>query len=151
MRTFHFGLSANWPNPPGPRGFSYIEVLVATAILAIALIPAMDALQNALQTSSAQNEITSDGRYLQSLYEEVLAQRFSDLDAAALAAGSPTTATSYSDAVSANPRRIIYIARYDADDADADGDPFSGVESNVLWVRGEIPNTVYLFETLTTP
>lgn len=150
MRQLHCGLPAN-RRRTAPNGFSYIEVLVATAILAIALIPAMDALQNALRTTAAQNEIAGHGRHLQSLYEEVLAQSFSNLDAAGIAAGSPTTATSYSDVVTANPRRIIYIARYDADNADADDDPFTGVESNVLWVSGEIPNTVHSFKTLTTP
>lgn len=132
-------------------GFSYVEILIAIALLALLLIPAMDSLHNAIRAGGTQSEIATRGRHLQSLYEEVLAQRFSDLDAAGLAAGSPTVATSYSDAVAAVPRRLIYIARYDVDNADADDDPFTGVDSDVLWVRGEIPNSAFSFETLTTP
>ena len=60
-----------------------------------------------------------------------------------------TVPTSYSDVSGSTDRRLVYIAKYDADNADADDDGFTGVDDEILWVRVEIENTPFEFETLT--
>ena len=131
------------------HGFSYIEVLVATVLLAITLVPALQGLEGALAGSKKHETITHQQYYLQSKFEEVLAQSFDDLDAAAIVAGSNTVPTSYSDLAGSMDRRLVFLAKYDGDNADADGDVFTGVDDDLLWVRVEIENTPYVLETLT--
>ncbi len=130
-------------------GFSYVEVLVATVLIAITLVPALEALQGAIAGSEVHEELTTKQYYLQSKLEEVLAKSFGDLEAAALAAGSNTVATSFSDVIGAANRRIVYLSKYDVDNADSDNNYFTGVEDDLLWVRVEIENTSLSFETLT--
>ena len=45
-------------------------------------------------------------------------------------------------------RRKVFIGRYDGDNADADDDPFTGVDDGLLWVRVRIDGTHYDVETL---
>jgi type II secretory pathway pseudopilin PulG len=125
-------------------GFSYVEVLVATALIALCLTPALEALQSGLQGASV-HESRAIGHYsLQGKLEELLAESFASLDAAATAAGSPTTPTSYSTSP-----LIVYIARYDGDDADGDGNPLTGGDDGLLWVRVEHESTGQFLQTLT--
>ena len=130
-------------------GFSYIEVLVATILISLTLIPALQTLESSLNSSKIHETQTKQYFYLHSKLEEVLAQSFDALDAAAIVAGSPTVPTSYSDAVGATDRRIVYLSKYDGDDADSDGDPFTGVDDDLLWVQVVIEATDHSFETLT--
>lgn len=130
-------------------GFSYIEVLVATMLIAITLVPALEALQGAIAGAEVHEDLATQQYYLQSKLEEVLAKSFNQLDAAALAAGSSTVATSYSDVSGTANRRLVYLSKYDADNADSDNNGFTGVDDNLLWVRVEIENTSLSFETLT--
>ena len=76
------------------NGFSYIEVLVATVLLAITLVPAMQGLEGAIVGSKKHETITQQQYFLQSKFEEILTQPFDDLDAAAIAAGSSGSASS---------------------------------------------------------
>jgi hypothetical protein len=80
--------------------------------------------------------------------EETLAQPFSDLDAAAVAAGSRTAPTSYSDAVATPDRLLVFMARYDGDDVDTDSDPFTGGDEGLLWIQVAIEDTDYALETV---
>ncbi len=115
-------------------GFSYAEVLVAVAIIAIALIPMLDSLQPALQGAQIHRERSEIHYALKGKMEEVLANPFHDLDAEGLAAGSPTAPTIYSD-TGANVPHEVFIWRWDADNADADDDGLTGVEADLLWIR----------------
>ncbi len=130
-------------------GFSYIEVLIATVLISITLIPALEALHGAIAGSERHKNITTQQYYLQSKLEEVLAKSFDQLDAAALAAGSNAVATSFSDVSGATNRRLVYLSKYDADNADSDNNGFTGVDEDLLWVRVEIESTSLSFETLT--
>jgi type II secretory pathway pseudopilin PulG len=135
--------------PKKIQGFSYVEVLVATVLIAITLVPALEALEGALIGSKVHETLSVQQYHLQTKLEEVLAQSFDSLNVAAAAAGSATVATSFSDGMGAINRRIVYLSRYDGDNADGDADPFTGVDNDLLWVRVEIENTAYAFETLT--
>ncbi len=127
-------------------GFSYMEVLLATLLLAISLVPMLEALTAGLQQGDVHRSIVLQHRHLTSGMEQVLAQPFDDLEAAeAAASGAPS---SYSDPPGAD-RRLVYLSRYDGDNADADSNPFTGTDADLLWVRVEIESTPYFMETLT--
>ncbi len=115
-------------------GLSYIEVLVATALIAMALVPMMQALQPGLQGSKIHLDPAEFHFTLQGKLEQLLAESFEDLDAAATAAGAYNNGTHYSD-MAANVPHKVYLWRYDVDDADSDGDVFTGGEDDILWVR----------------
>ena len=147
--------TATQPQITKMAGFSYVEVLIATVLIAIVLVPAMDALLPGMAGGGIHESRTEDHYRLLAKIEEVLVEPFSDLDAAAIAAGSPTTATlSYSDIFTyPDGRQItrnIFISRYDADNADADDDTFTGVDEGLLWVRGTIAGSSLRIETLTS-
>ncbi len=133
----------------GQGGFSYVEVLVAAALLALLLLPAADALRNGLEAGRLASSRAVLHHHVLGRLEEVLAEPFDRLDAEALAAGGPGTLTAYSDALGATDRRLVYLARYDGDDADADGDPFTGVDADLLWVRVELEGGSVGLQTLT--
>ncbi len=115
-------------------GLSYIEVLVATLLIAVALVPMMEALGPGLQGSQIHRNRAEVNFALSGKLETVLAESFDDLDAAATAAGSYKIATGYSDLAAAVPHEV-FIWRYDVDNADGDGDVFTGGEDDILWLR----------------
>jgi type II secretory pathway pseudopilin PulG len=134
-------------------GFSYVEVLIAVVVIVIALVPALDALIPGVAGSGIHETIAEDHYQLNGKLEQVLVEPFGQLRKAANAAGSPNTPTTeYSDDVTyASGRQIkrnVYIARYDADNADADDDPFTGTDDGLLWVRVEIAGTGMRIESL---
>jgi len=115
-------------------GFSYMEVLVATALIAMTLVPMLDSLTPGLQGSAIHREKAEVHFVLKGKMEQVLAQNFHDLDAAATAAGTYKTPTSYSDTGASVPHEV-FIWRWDADNADKDDVGFTGGEDDLLWVR----------------
>jgi type II secretory pathway pseudopilin PulG len=133
-------------------GLTYVEVLVATALIAISLIPAIEALQPATQGMSIHETRTLRHYELTAMLEDVLANPFSELDTEAVAINDPTVAsTTYSDAPATNNRRLVYLSRYDADNADGNGDFFdAGMDEGLLWVRVEIEGTDQAIESLTS-
>ena len=131
-------------------GVSYVEVLIATLLITIALIPMMEALQPGLQGSQVNRQQSEIHFALKGKLESVLAEPFTDLDAAATAAGAATIATSYSDLGATVPHQL-FIWRYDIDDADNDGDVFTGGESDLLWLRVASVDGSYSFQTLLSP
>ena len=133
-------------------GLTYVEVLVATALIAVTLLPAMDALKPATQGMSIHEEQTVQHYALTALLEAVVARPFSELDTEAVTINDPTVAsTSYSDALATNDRRLVYLSRYDADNADGNGDFFdAGMDEGLLWVRVEIEGTDQAIEALTS-
>lgn len=141
-------------NPPRRQaGLSYTEVLVATVLIALLLVPALQALNTGMNSASAQQTLGEERHLLQAKLNEVLALPFATLDAAAQAAGSPATASGLSDTVTLSEggsrARQVYLSRYDGDNADADGDPFTGADAGLIWVRVSLDGTVLATETLT--
>lgn len=127
-------------------GFSYVEVLVATVILTLSLVPALNALQTGLLGSGVDESLTQSHVRLRSKMEAVLAKPFTALQSAeAAAAGGAST---YSDAIGTPGRRLVFLSRYDGDDADADGDPTTGTDVGLLRVRVELEATPHMLETL---
>ena len=129
-------------------GFSYVEVLVAVVILVIALVPAVDALQTGLLGADVHEDHVVVHYRLLGKFEAVLAEPHEPLDAEALVVGSPDVATSFSDPAATENRRVVFLARYDGDNADGDGDPFTGGDQGLLWVKVEIEGTTHAIETL---
>ena len=82
---------------------------------------------------------------LLSKLEEVLAEPFSTVFAQA---AGPTVATVYSDLAGSVDRRVVFIASYDGDNADADNDPFTGPDPDLLWVRVEIEGSAAALQAL---
>ena len=133
-------------------GFSYVEVLVAIVLIAVTLVPAMEALQPGIAGSGIHEIIAEDHYQLAGKLEQVLVEPFGQLNSAAKAAGSRTTPTSYQDVFTyADGRQItrnVFLARYDGDNADTDNDPFTGTDDGLLWVRVAIAGTGIALESL---
>ena len=131
------------------RGLSYVEVLIAVAVLALALVPALDSLQTAMTGVQVHEDVATTANALANRMEIVLAEPFASLDAAALAAGSYATPSSYSEPAGVPNRLLVFLSRYDGDDADGNGDAFdAGMDEGLLWVRVTMENTPYELITL---
>jgi prepilin-type N-terminal cleavage/methylation domain-containing protein len=97
------------------RGFTYAEVLVSVVLLAVLLVPALQALNAGIAGSG--NNLAARQLNLRSKLEEVLSKPFGQLYAETyLPGGNTTTSTStvYSDAVGASGRRLVVLYRFDA-------------------------------------
>ena len=138
-----------WPRKlrSGQRGVSYVEVLVAVILIAATAIPATDALHGAMAGAAADTEATANHYRVRGRLEEILAEPFSSVSAQA---AGPTVPSSYSDAPGTTNRRLVYISLYDGDNADADNDPFTGADPDLLWVSVEIEATVNALRSLKT-
>jgi hypothetical protein len=123
-------------------GFSYAEVLLATALLALALVPALEALEIGVRGGGVHEVELALHYRARGALEEVLAQPFFDLATEAILAGGAPSA--YSDPPGTPDRRLVYLSAYDAD-GDTTPDP------GLLRVRVEIEATAHVLETLTTP
>lgn len=152
-------------NPRSSRetqiGLTYVEVLVAAALIAIALLPAMDALYTGMMGSDVYQASANQHYATLAKIEDVLAESYGTLTSAAAAAGSESTPSSYSDAAGLPDRRLVFIALYDADNADGDGDVFTVPDPNadgdnnsytgytgLLWVRVEVEGSITFLESL---
>lgn len=125
-------------------GFSYVEVLVAVILVAVSLVPAVDALRSGIFGAGVHEAAAAEHYQLKAKMEEVLAEPYALLDTAAQAAGSATTPTSYSDPVSASPRRMVYLSRYDASIPG-----FTTTDTGLLWLRVDFESKPGALETLT--
>ena len=131
-------------------GFSYIEVLVATLLISISLVPALESLNSGILSSNLHAETAQQHYRLQSKMEQILAQPFAQLlqQADALVPPAEIIPPPYSDPVATASRRLVRLKRYDADNVDNDNDPFSGTDTGLLWVQVSIDNSPYTLETL---
>lgn len=138
------------PYNKSQHGFSYMEIMLATFLISVALIPALESLQVAQSGSDIHQALSVQHYHLMAKVEEVLAQPYNALETASLNAGGSTAPTTYSDANGVENRRLVYLFGYDGDNADADSNPFTGVDDDLLWVRVEIEDSALRFETLTS-
>ena len=131
-------------------GFSYLEVLVATILIAIMLVPALDAMQSGIQGSSIHAELARNQYRMISSMEQTLALPFSELlEQADLVADSTVLIPPpFSDPAGTESRRLVFLARYDGDNADTDDDPFTGTDAGLLWLRVTIEDSPHALETV---
>jgi len=131
-------------------GFSYMELLIATLLIVIMLVPALDAMQSGIQGSGIHTELARNQYRMISKMEQTLALPFNELlEQADLVADSKILIPPpYSDSAGTESRRLVYLARYDGDDADGDKDPFTGTDSGLLWVRVTIEDSPRTLETV---
>jgi type II secretory pathway pseudopilin PulG len=133
-------------------GIAYIEILLAILLITITLVPALEALQPGVDGAGIHEDRLADHYQLTGRLEELLAESYGDLDEAATAAGDRFTPTTYSDIVTQPDgrqlTRNVFLSRYDIDNADADNDPFTGIDEGLLWVRVEFAGTADGMETL---
>ena len=127
----------------GQAGISYVEALIAVTVLGLALVPALESLQIAFTGSAVQETVVLWQQQLATRMEDALAESFASLEDAAQAAGNETTPSSYSDAAGGVDRTLVFLSRYDGDNADADDNPFTGTDDGLLWIRVAIENTPY--------
>ena len=136
----------------GMTGIAYIEILLAILLIVMTLVPALEALQPGLDGAGIHEDRLADHYQLAGRLEELLAEPYGDLDDAATAAGDRFTPTTYSDVVTQPDgrqlTRNVFLSRYDIDNADADNDPFTGIDDGLLWVRVEFAGTADGMETL---
>ena len=94
-----------------PRGFSYLEIMVALLVLGVCAVPAVDAIRsgaNAAQVAAAKaNEL----RCMKSHMEGVLAEPYDNLAAAAREDGRPSTYSRVGETSCID--RYVFIARYE--------------------------------------
>jgi Tfp pilus assembly protein PilV len=96
-------------------GFSYVEVLLSVVLILILLVPAMHALNDAINGGSSK--FATKQLNLRNKMEEVLSKPYSTLFAVTSVSGGNTAtsiSTSLSDASGAVARRAVTIYRYDA-------------------------------------
>ena len=125
------------------RGLSYIEVLIAVVIIAVCLAPATDALRDGVRAAGIQLDYTRNQQRLKTRFEEVLANNFSTLDAAAMLAGNSPSATvaAYTDAAGTTDRLLVTLYRYDGSAATAS-------DTGLLWVKAAIEGSTLQLDTL---
>jgi len=131
-------------------GFSYMELLVATLLIAIMLVPALDAMQSGIQGSGIHTQLAQNQYRMISKMEQTLALPFSELLQQADLVADPKVLIPepFSDAAGTESRRLVFLARYDGDDADGDKDPFTGTDDGLLWLRVTIENRPRALETV---
>lgn len=142
-------------------GLTLVEVLVATVLIAVVLLPAMEALYTGILGNEILQSATEEHYAVLSGMEEVLAEPYGSLLGAAAAAGSGSTPSSYSDAMGPPNRRLVFVALYDATNADGDGNVFTVLDpdldsdgnpytgyADLLWVRVEVQGSITSLESL---
>jgi len=145
-------------------GLTLVEVLVAAVLIMVVLVPAMEALRTGMLGNQVLRSTSGEHYAVLSRMEEMLAEPYGALTSAAAAAGSELTPSSYSDAAGPPDRRLVFIALYDATDADGDGNVFSVPDpdldgdgnpytdySGLLWVRVDVEGSITSLESLVAP
>ncbi len=139
------------------QGFSYVEVLVATFILAVAIVPAMEALQSGIRAAAVHETLTQQHFAITTTMENMLSEPYGSLLSAAQTTANANTPSSYSDPAGQADRVVVFLALYDADadpftllDPNNDGDSniYTGDTSNLLWLRVAIEGTEQSLQSL---
>lgn len=139
------------PSRSAPRrqiGATYIEVLIASVLIVVSLVPMTNALRGAVDNADAFEAAAVEQLQMTAMLESLLAEPFSSLGAAATEAGSKDVVSSYSDDLGTTPRRLVYLSLYDGDNADSDDDPFTGGDDGLMWIRVEVEGTQLSIESL---
>lgn len=127
-----------------------MELLIATLLIVIMLVPALDAMQSGIQGSGIHTELAQNQYRMISKMEETLALPFAQLleQADLVADATVLIPPPYSDPAGTESRRLVYLARYDGDNADGNDNPFNGTDEGLLWVRVTIEDSPRSLETV---
>lgn len=150
--------------PRSEAGLSYIEVVVAMALILLALVPMLDSIGAGLIATELNLDVTAEHFRVSGRLEEILAEPYGALLSAAAAAGNRSVPSGYSDAPGTQARRLVYVALYDPENQDGDGDPFTVPDpdadgdadpftsyAGLLWVRVNIEGAAAALESLSAP
>lgn len=127
-----------------------MELLIATLLITIMLVPALEAMQSGIQGSGIHTQLAQNQYRMISKMEQTLALPFSELLEQADLVADPTVLipAPYSDASGTEFRRLVFLARYDGDNADGNNNPFNGTDAGLLWLRVTIENSPRALETV---
>ena len=127
-----------------------MELLIATLLIVIMLVPALDAMQSGIQGSGIHTELAQNQYRMISKMEETLALPFAQLLEQADLVADPTVLipAPFSDPAGTESRRLVFLARYDGDNVDGNDNPFNGTDEGLLWVRITIENSPRALETV---
>ncbi|MFC5552042.1 prepilin-type N-terminal cleavage/methylation domain-containing protein [Massilia aerilata] len=133
------------------RGFSFVEVLVAVAVLALCAVPLAEAVRNGIAASTIGAAKARELRCMKSMMETVLAEPYPNLANAALGKDTPSSYSRPADA--ACLARRVYIAKseweYGKSLVFLDNSAASWrLESALLYVNVSSPDGTYSFTTL---
>ncbi|GEM_PF-5076883 len=131
------------------RGLGYIEVILAAALLALALVPALDALRSALSIAAHSADLQQRQLARRARMEAVLAEPFGALLAEAALHNDARAASRWSDPPGSAGRLLVQLQLHDFGNLDGDGDsatiadpdldgdanPYSGDDSPVDALR----------------
>ena len=98
------------------RGFSYVEILLSVVLLAMLLVPALEALQTGITGTQSAAQLARH-QALRDKMELVLSKPFADLYAQTYLPGANTgdwVSASLSDPAGAPNQRNVVLYRYDA-------------------------------------
>ena len=115
----------------GPVGFAYVEVLVALVLVAVVLVPALEALQSGVIGSGVLVKVVDRDALLRAKMEEVLARPFDALNAETFLGGGNTSSSvsaALSDAMGTANRRLVILYR-------TDGSALSAADTGLLRIR----------------
>lgn len=117
------------------EGYAYVEVLIAVVLVATCLAPMMESLAQAVRIQTLQADQRDALHFTTSLMEQTLSTSYQELDVEAVAVNDATAETAYSDPAGTENQRLVYLARYDLDNADSDNDTLTGGDAGLLWIR----------------
>jgi type II secretory pathway pseudopilin PulG len=123
-------------------GYAYLDVLVATAVLMVSLLPALSALQ---QANNVQNEAAETLRLLQHVSSKMAqVQARGGFQLGLDIAGN----TDLSDATGSSDRRTVHIAFFDGDNADGDNDIATGADDELILIRVSLEDGRHMQQTV---
>jgi len=127
-----------------------MELLIATLLITIMLVPALEAMQSGIQGSGVHYSLADENHRLVAKMESTLARPFAELLTQADLVADPTVLipAPFSDPPGTPSRRMVFLARYDGDDADGDKNSFTGTDTGLLWLRVTIENSPRALETV---
>lgn len=124
------------------RGYAYLDVLVATAVLLVCLVPAMSSLHSANQTQQQAETSMHLAQHVSSKMAMVLARGKHQLNIDVL------NSTDLSDPIGDADRRLVTISYFDGDNADGDGDISTGVDDELIYIQVSLHDGRFRQETL---
>ncbi len=124
----------NKPRRTEQSGFTYLEILVATTVLALGLIPAVSALQTASRGTAITQDLDAQFLRMSSTMEEILAQPYSQIFSLHQPLSAGAVSTLWSDSDESDARILVYVEPYDADNLDGDADVLTGTDDGILRV-----------------